>query len=378
MPRRGKGEGAIYKRADGRWEGQIDLGYVGGRRVRKSVYGRTRREVQEKLRKLLTDLDRGLPVLDERTTVAEYLRAWLKAVETRLRPRTFERYTEIVENVLVPFLGSVRIVQLQPQHVQQLIAVDLTRGRSARTAEFHRAVLRAALNDAVKWGLLTRNVAALTSPPHVERLPPAVWTAEEASRFLAAIRGHRLEALFTVALALGLRQGEALGLSWDDVDLARSVLTVRAQLQWHDGQWLRLPPKSSAGVRTLPLPEICVASLRQHRVQQAEERLAAGLAWRGNPWNLVFTTSVGTPISARNVVRLFQGLCARAEVRPIRFHDLRHTCATLLLAQGVSPRVVQEVLGHSQVSLTLGTYSHVLPQLLTDAAKRIDEALGQG
>jgi len=163
MARRGKGEGSIYKRSDGRWEGQIDLGYVGGRRMRKSVYGRTRREVQEKLRKLLTDLDRGLPVLDERTTVAEYLRAWLQAVETRLRPRTFERYTEIVENVRVPFLDSVRVVQLQPHHVHQLIAADLTQGRSARTAEFHRAVLHAALNDAVKWGLLTRNYEDYTA-----------------------------------------------------------------------------------------------------------------------------------------------------------------------------------------------------------------------
>jgi len=326
MARRGKGEGTIVKRADGRWEGRIDLGYIEGKRVRKSVYGRTRREVQEKLARIVADLQRGLPVLDERTTLAEFLERWLEAVRTRVRPATYRSYEQTVRNHVVPALGSIALAKLQPHHVQSLVASRLERGLSPRTADYCRVVLRAALHDAMKWGLVARNVAALADPPRRERPQLHVWDVGEARRFLAAARGDRLEALAVVALALGLRQGEALGLRWD----------------------------------AAPRPPA---------------RGAAGPSCKGNDWNLMFTTSVGTPLYPKNVRAWFRRLCLRAGVRPIRFHDLRHTCATLVLAQDIPPRVVQELRGHSQVPLTSDTYTSVLPRHLAASVRRMDEVL---
>lgn len=376
MARRGRGEGTIYRRADGRWEAKVDLGFINGRRVRKSVYGRTRREVQEKLTALLANVQRGLPVLDERTTVGEFLTQWLTAIRTRLRPKTYRSYEQIVRLHLIPVIGTLPLVKLQPQHVQQLVSSRLQRGLSARTADYCRIVLRVALNDAVKWGIIARNVAALADPPQRDPVQHRAWSVDEARRFLAAVRGDRLEALYTVALALGLRQGELLGLTWDNVDLEHGLLRVTQQLQWIEGKPVLLPPKSAASRRVLRLPEVLRSALRRHRVRQHEERLAAGPAWVGNQWNLVFTTARGTPLDPKKVRSQFRAWCVRAGVRPIRFHDLRHTCATLLLAQDIPPRVVQELLGHAQVSLTLETYTAVLPRHLEAAAARMDALLG--
>lgn len=378
MPRRGKGEGSIYKRADGRWEGIINLGYMDGRRVRKSVYGRTRREVQEKLARILADSQRGLPVLDERTTVGAFLEQWLETVRNRVRPKTYRSYEQVVRVHLVPVLGTIPLVKLQPHHVHHLVSSRLDRGLSPRTADYCRVVLRAALNDALKWGLLARNVASLTDPPRQERRRFQIWDVEEARRFLEAVRGDRLEALYAVALALGLRQGEALGLTWANVDLEHGLLRVTHQLQWLDGIPQLVEPKSASAVRVLRLPALLVEALRRHRIRQREERLAAGPAWRGNAWDLVFTTQIGTPLDPKNVRHWFRRACLRAGVRPIRFHDLRHTCATLLLAQDIPPRIVQELLGHSQVTLTLDTYTSVLPRHLSAATQRIDTLLGDG
>ena len=378
MARRGRGEGTIYKRADGRWEGRIELGYLDGKRVRKSVYGRTRREVQEKLARILANSQRGLPVFDERTTVGAFLAQWLDTVRNRVRPKTYRSYEQVVRVHLVPVLGTIPLTKLQPHHVHHLVASRLDRGLSPRTADYCRVVLRAALNDAIKWGLLARNVAALTDPPRQERRRSPVWDVEEARRFLAAVRGDRLEALYAGALALGLRQGEALGLTWEHVDLEHGLLRVTHQLQWIDGKPQLVEPKSISAVRVLRLPALLVEALRRHRTRQREERLAAGPAWRGNQWDLVFTTRIGTPLDPKYVRSLFRRACLRAGVRPIRFHDLRHTCATLLLAQDIPPRVVQELLGHSHITLTLDTYTRVLPRHLSAAAQWVDTILGDG
>lgn len=373
MARRGRGEGTIYQRSDGRWEGQVDLGYVNGRRVRKSVYGRTRREVQEKIRRLLEERARGLPVVDERTTLGAFLEQWLESVTLRVRPKTARFYRQIVSTYLIPELGRQRLAQLQPQHVEAALAQLRRRDLAPRTVAHCRAVLRTALNDAVRWGILPRNPAALASVPKVERPELSVWDMDEIRAFLETAREHRLYPLFVLTLALGLRQGEVLGLSWEDVDLERRIVTVRAQLQFVDGRWERVPPKSRQ--RVLPLSAACVEALERQRAQQREEERQAGELWRGNPWRLVFTSEVGTPLHARNVVRVFSQLCERAGVPRIRFHDLRHTCATYLLRSGVPARVVQEILGHSEIRVTLDTYTHVLPDMLESVTDTIDRAL---
>ena len=372
MGRRGHNEGSISKRKDGRWEGRISVGYEGGTRKRKVFYGKTRREVQQQLTKALRDHQQGLPVAPERQTVATFLTSWLDvAAKPRLRPSTYTSYRQTVTQHLVPALGRIILQKLTAQQVQRYLNEKRAVGLSARTVQYHHAILRSALNQAVKWDLIPRNVATLVDVPRVEQHDFRYFTLEESRRFLRAVQGDRLEALYTVAVALGLRQGEALGLRWDDVDLAN--VKVRMQLQRINGKLTLVPTKTARSRRTIPLPEFAIAALRRHRTQQLQERLAAGEKWQEH--GLVFTTTLGTPIDARNVTRWFHRILERADLPQIRFHDLRHTAATLLLAQGLSPRVIMETLGHSQISLTMNTYAHVMPAMQQEAAERMHEML---
>ena len=246
-------------------------------------------------------------------------------------------------------------------------------GLSPRTCQYARAILRSALGQALRWGIVSRNVATLVEVPRVKRHEIQPLTPEQARTLLATMRGHRLDALFTVALALGLRQGEALGLQWDAVDLDARVLHVRASLQRVEKRWHLVEPKSARSRRTVALPEVLVSALRSHRVRQLEERLAAGARWRES--GFVFATGIGTPFEPSSLTKAFKALLVKAGVPDIRFHDLRHTAATFLLAQGVDARTIMETLGHSQISLTLNTYAHVLPTLQRDAARLMNDLL---
>jgi len=375
MGRRGQGEGSIYQRADGRWAGSITVGYEDGKQKRKYFYAKTRKAVQKKLTKALQDQQDGLPVtFDDRLTVGQYLDDWLEnSARLSLRPRTFQRYEQLVRVHLKPELGRIPLTKLTPQDVQRFINLKLTSGLSPRTIDFCRAVLRSALNQALRWGTVSRNVATLARPPRVRRPEVEPLSLEEAQALLTAAEDDRLEALYAVAIAIGLRQGEILGLRWQDVDLDAGTVSVRKQLQRIDGKLQLVELKTERSRRTISLPTVSVDKLRHHRVQQLEERLTAGSAWQEN--DLVFSTTIGTPIDARNLNRWFHEHRERAGIRQIRFHDLRHTCATLLLVQGIHPRVVMEILGHSQISLTLGTYSHVIPALQAEAAEKMDELL---
>lgn len=375
MARRGPNEGNIYQRADGRWEARLHLGYEAGRRRRKSFYGHTRREVQEQLTRALRDVQEGLPVAtDERQTVEDYLRRWLVgAVRPSVRPRTYTTYEMYARIHLIPELGRIPLVKLTPQHVQSLLNAKLTGGLAPRSVHHLRAILRRALNQALRWGLVPRNVASLVDPPRVPRYEVRPMTPEQARDFLDAVRGDRLEALYTVALALGLRQGEALGLRWDDIELDAGTLKVRHALQRVGGRLQLVEPKTRLSRRTIALPPIVVGALRAHRARQLQERLWAGSRWHEE--NYVFATGIGTALDGTNVTHRLQTLLVAAGLPRQRFHDLRHACASLLLAQGVHPRVVMETLGHSQISLTMNTYSHVIPALQREAADRMEEVL---
>jgi integrase len=232
--------------------------------------------------------------------------------------------------------------------------------------------LRSALNIAVKWDLLPRNVAALVDPPKVARTQFKVFLPEQARAFIQSIKNHRLEALFSTALALGYRQGEALGLQWADVDLERGTLTVKQALQRVNGKLLLVPTKADK-VHTINLPSVTISALHAHRSRQHQEQLAAASQWREA--GFVFTTQIGTPLDARGVIRAFDQILKRAALPKIRFHDLRHSAATLLLAQGVSARYVSELLAHSSVSFTMQTYAHVLDQTKLEVAAKMDAIL---
>jgi integrase len=338
------------------------------------VYAKTRHEVIAKLRAAQMQLAPGQVAPRRSPTVAEYLHIWLESsVRPRVRPLTYAGYKVNVDKHLVPTLGKIRLDQLTPLHVQGMINNRLREGLSPKTVAYVHQVLRTALSTAVRWDIVSRNVAKLVDRPRIERKSVNPLTPDEARRFLAAIQGHRLEALFSVALSLGLRQGEVLGLRWEDMDLAAGTLKVRHQLQRVEGRLVLVPPKTVKSRRTLVLPPLIVDSLREHEKRQVAEKIWAGSRWEES--GLVFANRTGGPTQAKRVIEQFHRALHDAGMRRIRFHDLRHSCATLLLVQGVSPRVVMEVLGHSEIALTMNAYSHVIPELQREAAVRMQAIL---
>jgi integrase len=374
--RRARGEGTIFKRQDGRFASVVSVGYRNGKRVRKTFYGKTQRAVLDQMTKARRDQQLGLPVVTEKQTAAAFLTEWLEGTaRPRLKGRTFLDYKRIVEKHLNPAFGKVALTKLGPEHVRSLLAKKTTEGLSPRRVRVIRAVLHTALDEAFKWGRVARNVADLVKAPRTTRFQATILNEHQARALLKAATNHRLGAVFSVALAVGLRLGEALGLRWEDVDLQAGTLTVRQALQRIDGKLHFVEPKSEKSRRTIPLPETTAKTLKRHRICQKRDRLKAGAQWQGS--TLVFTSTVGSPLDERNVRRAFKEVLdsAKPKLPRMRIHDLRHTCATLLLAQGVHPKVVQEILGHSQISLTMDTYSTVLPTVSRAAAEQMDAVL---
>ena len=368
MSRRGRGEGSIYKRKDGRWAGAVSL--PNGRQ--KTVYAGTRTAVREKLRQTQQQVAQGLPVADEQTRLADYLRRWLEdSARQRLRPRVFASYKQVVEGHLIPALGGVRLAKLTPAAIQQYMNEKLGAGLAPNTIKNHHSILRRALGQAERWGMVPRNVARLVSPPRVPRAEVTPLTPDQARVFLDSCTGDRIEALYVLALSLGLRQGEVLGLTWDDIDFESGEVRVRMQLQRYSGAYHLDEVKTDRSRRTISIPDEIVATMRSHRVRQAEERLRAGPLWEGDDWNLVFCTERGRPIYGAAHL-------AVAGLPRQRFHDLRHGAASFMIAAGVPLRVVQEVLGHSTIAVTADIYGHVLPEATRDATSRVVALLRTG
>jgi integrase len=368
------GEGSIYQRNDGRWAAQLDMGWRNGRRQRKLVYGRTRREVQNQLRAALRAKQEGTLRVGSRQTTGHFLQRWLEdSVKPSVRPATYSMYWHLTTKHLIPNLDRVPLEKLSPEHVQALLRAKTDEGLAPRTVHHLRALLRIALNRAMRWGLVVRNVAALADSPRIERFDVRMLAPAEAKQLLAAAEDDRLSALYSVALALGLRQGEALGLSWEDVDFEYRRLFVRHGLQRVDGELRLVEPKTRQSRRTVAMPTVVIDALLHHKAGQSQERLLAGTRWRET--GLVFTSTIGTPIEVGNLRRSFRRLLDKACLPRMRFHDLRHSCASLLLVQGVSARVVMETLGHANISITMDTYTHVMPELQRQAADAMDRLL---
>jgi integrase len=362
---------AIIKRGT-RYVVRLDLGRgPDGKRIYKYHSGyRTKRAAQQARTELLGALDRHSYVAPDKTTVAEYLRCqWLPATKARVRPGTWVEYRRKVDTHLVPALGQVPLQQLTSAilnaHYQQLLAG----GVGARTVQYVHATIRKALNDAVRWGLLVRNPAQHAAPPTPRRGELRTWTADELRRFLDSLQDDRLCAAWRLAALTGMRRGEVLGLRWTDLDLDGGWLSVRQTLIVVDNHPQLSQPKTARGERRVALDPGTVASLRVHRKAQAAERLAAGPAWTHS--DLVFSHQDGAPLHPEYVRRLFDRHLQQAGLPRIRFHDLRHTHATLALQAGVHPKVVSERLGHATVALTLDVYSHAIPAMQQDAAATV-------
>jgi integrase len=372
MPkRRAHGEGTIVRRRDGRWAGALVVGRdPSGRVVRRWVYGKTRQEVVARLDGLrLRRRITGPAPASDRMTLEHYMRSWLADVAApAVRPKTLSLY-RLATDRIVQVLGRVRLGDLGPHHVQHLMRVLEEEGVGARSRQVVYSVLRAALNHAKRTGLLDNNPVSTVRPPRVPVRPMHVWSAEEARRFLEVARGDRFFGVYALALSTGLRQGEILGLTWDCVDLRHGNIRIVHQLQDLHGDLVLTEPKSSSSRRTIPLPPLALEALRRRKEAAEQEGTF-------RPDAPVFCDTRGGFMRPSNLLRRsFYPLLERAGVERIRFHDMRHTAATLALQEGVHPRVVADLLGHSRVTLTLSTYSHVLPTLARHAVDAISRSI---
>lgn len=360
--RRARGEGTIYQNPSGLWVAQITL--PTGKR--KAKYSKNQRVVKDWLLNQRQAVQTGNWVEKDQITVEQFLDRYFEDVAKHsLRPKTLETYEYLLRMHIKPELGKIKLASLRPDQVQNLYANKLESGLSNRTVQFMHSILHKALQQALKWGLVYRNVADLVEPPSVKKKAPQTLSSSQVKQFLNSIRDDRMFPIFALAIGCGLREGEVLGLHYEDIDWETQTIHVKHAIQYLIGKGLVLTePKTDKSRRAVEIPDFAFQALKDHRDLHNIHQ------------GLMFVTSNGTPFSPRNVIRFFKQSLEQAGLPEIRFHDLRHTSATLLLTAGVHPKVVQEMLGHSQINLTMDTYSHVLPSMQQEASKKMDGILG--
>lgn len=384
---RSDGEGSVYyDKSRDRWVGVLVVGWRGDtpetlRPLRKKVSATSRAGAAAKLRKVREDIEGGSLSSGRPLTVEKWLTYWLdEIVAHRNTPNTQRTYRTYVTRYLIPLLGHHRIDRLTPEHLEKAWRTLMTEGcpnkddakpLSSTSAHQAHTIMSRALKVAMARGYAKQNVATLVEAPAVRNQAIEILDKDQAGRVIAAARGKRNAARYTVAFSLGLRQGEALGLRWEDVDLERGVLTVRHSLSRVTGDGLRLGPTKSKRERTIVLPKPLLAELKAHRTAQNEERLLAGSMWVDN--DHVFATATGLPIDPKDDWRYWTALLKEAEVSHVRLHAARHTAATMLLALGVPVKVAMEILGHTKSSITEG-YQHRVDELHIAAADQIAAA----
>jgi len=366
MAKRAAGEGSVYKRAK-RWVGQVGSGAN-----RETKYFDTQREANEWRHKKVEQRQQGLMVAGSKIPLSKFLDEWLIVARTSVRPNTGDQYTQIVHQHINPHLGEILLRDLTPHHIQNLYTKKLAKDISPRTTRLIHAVIHNALNHALKIGLVVRNVSDAVTLPKVARKEMKTLDDYQVRQLLQAADGTRMQVLFWIAVTTGLRQGELLGLKWSDLDWQTRRLQIQRQVQRRKGKGLVFcDPKSASGRRVISLGEKTIEILRGHREKQLMEQIVAGDKWKEN--DLIFPSPIGTPQDCANVLKAYKKCLEKAGLPNLRFHDLRHTAATLMLQQEINPKVVQERLGHSDISLTLNTYSHVLPSMQEKAAEKMDE-----
>lgn len=371
--------GHVRKRGS-KWAAVVYLGYDEHGKKRYKWHGgfSTKKEAEVALTKILQDLHSGAYVNPSQETLGSYLESWLDGKRSQVRAGTFRSYAWLMHKHIIPHIGNIPLSKLQPRHLQALYTAlqdgeDAISNRSILHA--HR-ILNQALEQALKWSMVQRNVAKLVDPPKPRRMEMKVWSEDELDRFLEAARHSRYHIAFVLLAATGMRVGELLALRWDAVDLDAGIVRVLRSYSYTGKGYKLEEPKTESGRRPIDLPASVVDELRCHRARQAEERLKAGPLWEDH--GLVICTSLGRPVLQHNLRTLFIRLVRITGVPRIRLHDLRHTHATILLKRGVHPKVVQERLGHSDITVTLNTYSHVVPGLQAAAAKAIDPLFDHG
>ena len=373
----GNGQGTVYPRKNK--QGKV-IGYRGSYFApdgkRRYVSAKRKGDAERALRQAMTDADRGLVFEAGTLTVEDYLNRWLAdAVKDTVRSTTFERYEQITRKHIAPEIGRVKLKALTPAHVRGLYKEKLESGLSPRTVQYIHVTLHRALKQAGQDGLIPRNATQAVKPPQLRRKEMHPLTPEQVKILFEAVRGDRLEALYVLAVTTGLRQGELLGLKWEDVNLDAGTLQVRRTLTTAKGGPVLAAPKTKGSRRSVKLSPTASGALRSHLDRQLGEIDAAGPLWREN--GLMFASERGEPLDRRYVTtHRFKPLLKGAGLPQIRFHDLRHTCATLLMGRGVHPKLVQELLGYATIAMTLDTYSHYLPSMGNQASGAMGDALG--
>ena len=367
--RRINNEGSIYKRKDGRWVAQVNI-----QGKYHSKYFKLQSEAREWLQTTKTQVQAGLTLAGAQTSLQDFLNQWLISYRSSVHPNTILQYEGIIRIHIIPVLGRVKLKDLRTDQIQALINAETEKGTSPRMVRYIHSVLRRALNIALKWGMIIRNPAPSVTLPKLKRKEMKTLNDSQVRVFLSAAKGLRYEALFWMAVSTGLREGELFGLRWSDLDWEKKHLRVQRQLQRIQGKGMVFTePKTASGKRMIVLSTATISKLREQYDHLQQERITSGDKWREN--DLMFPSTHGTPMDPSNMYKDFKDTLKMADLPDIRFHDLRHTAATLMLQQGTHPKIVQERLGHSDISLTLNTYSHVLPSMQEEAAEKMDEIL---
>ena len=378
--------GHLEKRSDKSWTIIVEAGRdpITKKRKRiKNAFQGTKREAEKEMARLLTEIDSGQYVKPSKLTFDEYLIQWLDDYgKPNLAPSTFDSYRRIINVHIIPALGFIKLDKLQPMHLQHYYNKSLGEGRkdgngglSLRTVQYHHRIIREALQHALKWQLIQQNVADFVQAPRPKKAEISLPGLSEIDRLLETARDHHDYSLITTAIFTGMRRAELLGLRWSDISFDSFSLSIRQTLQRLPGQgFIFTDPKSQKSKRQIIIPPALVSVLKDHRKKQLESKLHFDEGYQD--FNLVFPRPDGSPEDPSNISHRFKALVDKLSLTGLRFHDLRHLHATLLLAQGVHPKVVQERLGHQTVTLTLDTYSHVIPSLQRDVADKLENLFG--
>jgi integrase len=366
--RRSNHEGTIYKLSNGSYRAQIRLN---GERL--SHTAKTEKECIEWRKKTITQIDQGLTFTGAQTTVAELLDGWLVNIKSSYQPESWYIYEMNSHKRIIPAIGHLKLKDLIPEQIQRLYDTELKKGTGRRTIEVIHVILHKSLDYAVKKGLIGRNPTDLTNPPRPYKKEMKFYDENETNQFLIAAQGDRNEVLYQLVLATGLRQSEVLGLKWSDLDIDNSNLTVQRQLKRNikNGDYYKTT-KTASGRRSIKIGKHTLEKLKKQRENQDLEKMEAE-SWEEN--DLIFPSRSGTPMDQSNLLKSFKSLIRKSGLKEIRFHDLRHTAASLMLNHNVPVIIVSKRLGHSKVSVTLDTYGHVMNELQDEAAELIDDLI---
>jgi integrase len=374
MTKRGNGEHSLYQRSNGLWVAAFYVENARGERKRHSVAAKTKAAARAKMADALQRASAGQPVRDSADSIAAWVEHWTTKIlpKTDRRPATVDQYRTLLRRHVVPALGARRLADLRPSHVEGFLS-DLGESLAASTVRSTYAALRACIGDAVRDGLLARNVVEDVKRPRLEVRAPRALTTDQVRAILAATSEHRLHAYLVLIAGTGLRRGEAAALRWSDIDLELGIVRVERTLVRTSEGLSFGTPKTARGRRTLRIAPAVVEELRRHRVAQNLERLAVGSEWVDN--DLVFCTELGTPLEPRNVSRWYAEACKEAQVSDTGLHALRHYAATAMLSGGVPVRTVADRLGHADVALTLNVYAATFDDHDEHAAAVLGDAL---